>query len=380
MKFPKSIFLLFVLGIFTCVVVVANDAFLPLGDGHVSTAPQVGYIYSCQQNFAGEGAFRAGGWIMGDVWDPEAKPVVRGAVLWPNANISEVAQDNMRMIETNDLPSHPTGEFPIRPSDKAYQFDRNPNSIKPQSVIVRMPLNPQPAAQPNCVPMGMIGIALTGAEIFNGLDGQGRDAAAHEIQDACGGHPERQGQYHYHSLSPCMKDDAGKSGQHSDLVGYALDGFGIYGQFGENGKPLTDNDLDACHGHTHEVLWNGKLQTIYHYHLTREYPYTIGCFHGAVMQQTARAGSHQENILDLQPTDTSGAMLQPQPGAESAQRGMPDDHRRILENAAHEFGIDPEKLRQALGSPPPDFPAAARTLGIDEDQLRAAFDRARSSN
>jgi hypothetical protein len=172
--------------------------------------------------------------------------------------------------------------FPIRPDEPAYQYDRNPNAIRAQNVLLNLPAVPAPAAAPSCLPMGPIGIALSGAAIFNALDAQGRDAPAHEIQDRCHGHPEPRGQYHYHDLSPCLDDRAGAAGRHSDLIGYALDGFGLYGRFGETGKALTNADLDACHGHTHVVTWNGAPTAIYHYHVTREYPYTLGCFRGTV--------------------------------------------------------------------------------------------------
>ena len=120
---------------------------------------------------------------------------------------------------------------------------------------------------------------LTGSVLFDALDAEGRDAPAHEIQDRCGGHPERTGQYHYHSLSPCA--DAGSSAKaHSKLVGYALDGFGIYGPRGEAGRLLSNADLDVCHGHTHVIAWRGKQVRMYHYHTTAEYPYTLGCFRG----------------------------------------------------------------------------------------------------
>ena len=67
---------------------------------------------------------------------------------------------------------------------------------------------------------------------------------------------------------------------HSKLVGYASDGFGLYGTRGTNGETVNNSDLDECHGHTHKVKFNGKKQRIYHYHLTAEYPYTIGCYRG----------------------------------------------------------------------------------------------------
>jgi hypothetical protein len=60
-----------------------------------------------------------------------------------------------------------------------------------------------------------------------------------------------------------------------------LDGFPIFGPRGDGGRELTNVDLDECHGHTHEVELDGRRVATYHYHFTREYPYTIGCFRGA---------------------------------------------------------------------------------------------------
>jgi hypothetical protein len=46
------------------------------------------------------------------------------------------------------------------------------------------------------------------------------------------------------------------------------------------GRELTNADLDACHGRVSEVDWDGTRVSMYRYVLTREYPYTIGCFRG----------------------------------------------------------------------------------------------------
>ena len=55
-----------------------------------------------------------------------------------------------------------------------------------------------------------------------------------------------------------------------------------------NGKEITNAYLDACHGTTSEVMWNGKLVNMYHYVLTQEYPYTIGCFMGTPVRVRAQ--------------------------------------------------------------------------------------------
>ena len=198
-----------------------------------------------------------------------------------------VEQDE-RIIRANNLPQHSTGEFPIRPDTRAYNYDRNPNRIAEQTIVLRLPIEPEIAETPSCVPMGMVGFTLSGAAIFNAFDLEQRDAPAYEIQDRCNGHPELNNQYHYHDWSACIPDPDGDAGTHSSLAGLMLDGFPMYGPKGDKGKVLTNDDLDECHGHVGEVELDGKRVTIYHYHFTQEYPYTIGCFRGAVAEQVAR--------------------------------------------------------------------------------------------
>ena len=140
-----------------------------------------------------------------------------------------------------------------------------------------MPSEPDKGA-PRCIG-GQVGIAKNGVPIFNGLDAGNRDAAAWEVQDACDGHPQQSGQYHYHSIPPCLNEDESKR-KHSKLVGWAFDGFPIYGKRGEDGEELANKDLDVCHGHTHKVKLDGEKVRTYHYHGTSEYPYTVGCFRG----------------------------------------------------------------------------------------------------
>jgi hypothetical protein len=178
----------------------------------------------------------------------------------------------------NKLPKHFTGVFPIHNSDNAYNYDRNPNAIKAKKMTITLPANPTIAPQASPLTLGVIGIIKSGSVLYNAVDLQGRDAVAHEIQDQCAGHPEITGEYHYHNLSECI-DDQRNTG-HSELMGYALDGFGIFGKYGENGKKINNKDLDEFHGHIHRILWDGQQVVMFHYHATDEYPYTIGAFKG----------------------------------------------------------------------------------------------------
>jgi hypothetical protein len=128
--------------------------------------------------------------------------------------------------------------------------------------------------------LGPIGVSTDGVVFFDALDDGGRDAGAHEIQDSCGGHPQASGAYHYHTYSPCLLSPTSARRGSSTLIGYALDGYGIYIERDSLGNLPTDKDLDSCHGRTSAVTWDAKRVVMYHYDITTEYPYTLGCFHG----------------------------------------------------------------------------------------------------
>jgi len=253
---------------------------ITLGDGNVATSPAVGYVDSCTTSFRGGGAQHAGPWIdeTAGTWDSVSKIAVQGSVSWPSATNSFGVDGGTRTITTNGLPTQSsTGTFPIASSDPAYQYDRNPNAIQSQSLTYRLPASPTIASAPTCVGLGPIGVMSDGVILFNALDDAGRDAAAHEVQDSCDGHPQMSGIYHYHDVASCLLAQATST---STLVGYALDGFGIYVERDTNGNLPTNADLDECHGRTSSVIWDGQETVMYHYSATLEYPYTLGCFRG----------------------------------------------------------------------------------------------------
>lgn len=256
---------------------------LPIGDGRLSTQPQVGYLWSCRMQFdpnAG-GAQATGEWYdaANGTWNFNLKPVVDGTISW-DSQFSQTIMGGVRMIEANGLPAHPTGSFPVSASDDAAQFDRNPNNISAQSYQLELPAKPGFAAATACVG-GEVGISVDGVVINSAIDARGDDAVSMEIQDACQGHPHVGGVYHYHGYSLCLEDQ-NASGQ-SALIGWALDGFGIYGPYAENGQALTSADLDECHGRTSLVMWEGEWVEMYHYVATFDFPYTVGCFRGTAV-------------------------------------------------------------------------------------------------
>jgi hypothetical protein len=239
-------------------------------------------LWLCGLPSNGAGNADASDWTNPDgTWDYTRKPQVDGNVTWMSEfNVSLDGNGN-RIITGNALPDHPTGIFPITPGSVAYQYDGNPNIITEHIVNYTLPALPEVAPEESCAGFGPSGISLTGSAIYHGASTLGNDAAAHEIFDRFGGHTDGTETYHYHFPSEDLQDhihdhDAG----HAALMGYILDGFGIYGPYGDDGELLWSADLDACHGHTHAVLWDGEMIELYHYHWTYDFPYNIGCFKG----------------------------------------------------------------------------------------------------
>lgn len=266
-----------------------NPASIPLGTGHVSSAPEAGYVDFCNPRGISTGPEPSLPWIDTATltWNSEAKPAVEGSVSWAgSASYTDSVSGDTRTIATDDLPiGHDTGVFPIGASDPVYRYDRNPNRIISQPTTWDLPANPTAATTPGCTQDGPIGILSDGVFLFNALDEQDRDAGVTEVQDQWQGHPQSAGMYHHHTV-PDYMFSANTAKSTSTLVGYALDGYGIYLERDANGKVLTDANLDACHGRTSEVMWDGKMTDIYHYDATLEYPYTVGCYHGTPIKIT----------------------------------------------------------------------------------------------
>jgi hypothetical protein len=252
------------------------DGILPVGDEHWSLdGPAIGTVFLCRDNFVPDGqagAQNRGPWfINGNTeWDINQKPAVQGAVDWEPQLSIDVA-DGIRTLTTNDLPDHPTGEFPVGEDDPVKVYDRNPNSISEQHLEYRLAAEPT-YGEPQCMG-GESGVMLTGVALFNAFDAGGRDAGAWEVQDDCDGHPQNTGEYHYHTLSRCIGDIGVDT-----VIGFALDGFPITGPTIAAGNKLTTADLDVCHGIVGEYSLDGATVTGYHYVMTQDFPYSVSCF------------------------------------------------------------------------------------------------------
>jgi hypothetical protein len=94
--------------------------------------------------------------------------------------------------------------------------------------------------------------------------------------DDAGGHVNNSLGYHYHGDTG-MTTRIEQSDDHSAMIGYALDGHGLYAKLDANGNEATE--LDSCRGHEDETRG-------YHYHvLSLESNEFLDCFYGAYVEE-----------------------------------------------------------------------------------------------
>jgi hypothetical protein len=99
------------------------------------------------------------------------------------------------------------------------------------------------------------------------------------MMDRCCGHPAPDNTYHYHKYPICVNSPWADEGQeHSPLIGFAFDGFPIYGPYESANvmaKDLTsDNALNEFNLHYDKDRG-------WHYHVTPgKFPYVIGGYWG----------------------------------------------------------------------------------------------------
>ena len=168
------------------------------------------------------------------------------------------------MIETTGFPNHETvywgeGNALYREEpDVALTPSIIPNFNGSATLVV--PSDPQLAANSTSTNLGAIGIAVSGAAIYNDQEGNGPLSGAAGSLDWSGGHIGPSA-YHYHLEPKAWSDDD------DALIGILADGFFVYGRkCFESGDYPTD--LDASGGHF--GLTQHSDEPVYHYHIQNE--------------------------------------------------------------------------------------------------------------
>ncbi len=262
-------------------------------------------------------------------------------------NVTITFAASAMIVRARNLPNHPTSKFPSAPGSG----DRNPNYIQEHDSTYFIPLEPR--RNPNAramedqkntnraLPMGPIGIAVNGVVFFNPFDMGQMDAT--DLMDRCCGHPNPENQYHYHKYPVCVKSPFADEGtEHSPLIGWAFDGFAIYGPYEGQGvmaKDSKQNPLNEFNGHE-------DPQRGWHYHVSPgKFPYILGGYWGDVDRRNMRGPG-------------GGNMAGPGPGGGGPRR--PGPLIGVLD-ADHDHEISREEIQNA--------PAALKTLDRNNDGI-----------
>ena len=151
-------------------------------------------------------------------------------------NVQQVQySDNNVYVSTNDIADW----IPI-----GYDWPNNPWFPESQNYVYKITLNPQEKLGTKTVtPYGHIGIWTNGVSIYNPKDAKSWQEEETWFQNAfyfehlemetfdpCLGHPNNMHEYHLHVNPTCLYDDT-DSTQHAPLIGFAFDGFPIYGAY-----------------------------------------------------------------------------------------------------------------------------------------------------
>jgi len=203
-----------------------------------------------------------------------------GEFMYGEVSVTKNTADGTISIASNGIPDHETCADTYSAGETCYTEPLT-SWFEEQDINVVIPLNPELADSATGLPGGAAGYAINGVQIFSAYSLECTDAVIDEAIgfDDCLGHPQEQGNYHYHATPICLDGYAeATASQTRFLVGVALDGFPIYLEF-DNGTVIDNSVLDSCHGYDPND-GNG-----YRYIVNDEFPYILGCYSGTPLSE-----------------------------------------------------------------------------------------------
>lgn len=202
----------------------------------------------------------------------EPRPSLATASEWRNPrSVSVVYTSSSVIVRSTGVPDGAYGPFP-----NIY----NPHTVRAQNYVFAFPR--QPTVQPTATALVLdapIGVMLNGVPFFAsrsnvyGSNVMSSSSRALLLLDKCNGLVDAGGDYRYYASPDCLLRELGADVRNklSPLIGYAFDGFPLYGPYNEDGA--LPADLDECNG---RIGYDGT----YRYHVTSTAPYLLGCFRG----------------------------------------------------------------------------------------------------
>lgn len=143
-------------------------------------------------------------------------------------------------------------------------------------------LAPVKAAQVKTIDAAL-GVAVNGVPIYDYSSQGNLDPSVYDPKadtklngqlDHCNGHSGRGDDYHYHAAPTCMIEAMKNKGP-AAIIGWAFDGYPIYGNTNPDGSAIAAGTLDVCNGQDDETFG-------YRYHTSDAPPYVVQCLVGQV--------------------------------------------------------------------------------------------------
>jgi len=179
--------------------------------------------------------------------------------------------------------------------------------------------------------MGAIGVALNGIPFFSGavdtectLLDVNDDSSEWVSFDMCGGHSQTSGIYHYHFPPSCLIYDAEARSPtgtgHSAQIGWAFDGFPVYGPLytgGIDASTVTDDcggkqeALPEVDNFMYRYYVTGPTSDLYSLPhdtpSTDQFPYTFDCYAGYTYDELSSGSSGESGTTSAySPVATEG--------------------------------------------------------------------------
>ena len=189
--------------------------------------------------------------------------------------VTVVCNDGQALIASNTYPAHPMMTGIVGTNEQV--------PVPAENYISPIPLQPVLGSEPHTRDAAL-GVAVNGVPIYDytgSREMSATDLSEHqplidtvltEQLDICGGHAGRGDDYHYHTTPTCMIAQMPNAGPDA-IIGWAFDGFPLYGDVNPDGTTITDGDLDLCNGQSDDVFG-------YRYHTSEGPPYIIQCLMG----------------------------------------------------------------------------------------------------
>ena len=228
--------------------------------------------------------------------------------------------------------------------------------------------NTIPNALPNSIHLpahGAIGVAVDGVPLYPSYDANGNPQWISCSLDQCNGRADSTQGYSYvgDPYGPsCLYHDDDYVGGHPPLIGWALDGFALYGRYAPAHAHAYGmrEALDACGGHTHEldsITVNAAGNTTTAWTRTYHYHPHVEAGLDSTLEGTP-GGPFLYDAFKLAPVGCFGGAINAIPNFWQSD-GLRTNHDRSGPPVAYDAQFVPRDAWD--GSPPPSPPPSSNT-------------------